>query len=233
MHRFLFHSAPAIGDTVALEPEQSKHLAKVLRLEVETVVGIIDGKGTLAKGAITAVHAKASQVRILEVQTATERSRVRLCFAAPKGQALDFIFRRAPELGIEGLQPLQTRFSTPTKGWNAERWDTVVGEVCKQCEELFFPQVFAPLSLDAFLRQRDPKRVLVLCDENARSAEAALPQGLDVDLVVGAEGGFHASEVESLHSAGALSLGLGRNRLRAETAALVALTLTKKTLGEL
>ncbi len=233
MHRFLSATPLKTGATVTLEAEQSKHLAKVLRLEEGTVVGLIDGRGGLASARITSVHARAAQVQVIEVQTATARSKVRLCFGAPKGQALDFIFRRATELGVQSFQPLQTRFSSPVKGWNDERWASVVSEVCKQCEELFFPDVAAPLTLDVYLKQRDPKRVLVLCDENARADAAEIPVAAEVDLLIGAEGGFHPDEVAALRSAGVLSLGLGRNRLRAETAALVALTLVKKSLHEI
>lgn len=233
MHRFLSSVAFTPGAIVTLEAEQSLHLAKVLRLEKDEVVGLIDGRGGFASARITAVHARTAQVQIIEVKTATARSKVRLCFGVTKGQALDFIFRRAPELGIEGLQPLQTRFSSPIKGWRSDRWQSVVGEVCKQCEELFFPDVAEPLTLESFLKQRDPKRTLVLCDENARSESAELPTGPGVDLLIGAEGGFHPDELQALRTAGAITLGLGRNRLRAETAAVVALTLVKKSIGEI
>jgi 16S rRNA (uracil1498-N3)-methyltransferase len=108
----------------------------------------------------------------------------------------------------------------------------VVEEVCKQCQELHFPEVAEPKTLACWLAERDASRALVLCDENARVGGAKLTHS-GVDLLVGAEGGWSEEEVEQLRAAGATGLGLGRNRLRAETATLVALALVKQRLGEI
>ena len=233
MHRFVFTESLSEGATVLLGADQSHHIAKVIRLEEGEEVALIDGQGQLAHGTLVEVRSKATSVRISKVERSAPAHQVRLCFGVSKGQALDFIFHRATELGVSAFVPLLTQHSSPAKGWNNARWMQVVAETCKQCEELHFPEVAEPQSLQTFLQTRDPKRAMVLCDEKAREGEPlpALPRG--VDVVVGAEGGFHAAEVELLRNSGAVLLGLGRNRLRAETAALVALTLIKKHTREL
>jgi 16S rRNA (uracil1498-N3)-methyltransferase len=233
MHRFVATVPYVVGGEVLLDPIQSHHLARVLRLEAGARVLLIDGKGSVAEAVVEEVRPKGVRAKVEAVRSRVDRSRLSLCFALPKGQALDFIFRRATELGLEGFQPLQTRFSSPAKGWNADRWNGVVAEVCKQCEDPFFPTVLPPLTLSQWLSDRDPSRGLVVCDENARDGKiAALPSD-GIDLVVGAEGGFSREEVDLLVKQGAQLLGLGRNRLRAETAAIVALTLMKQGVGEL
>lgn len=233
MHRFTSSHPFSAGAIFELDPDQSHHLAKVLRLEVGEVVGIVDGKGGLAQATLLEVKSKGAKVRVDSALHRSERSRLSLCFGLPKGQALDFIFRRATELGIQSFQPLQTQHSAPAKGWNADRWSGVVSEVCKQCEELHFPQVLVPQPLSQWLKTRDSARTLLLCDEQARLEKTGDWPAADVDLLVGAEGGFSRDEVELLKAAGAQLVGLGRNRLRAETASLVALVLVKKEIGEI
>ncbi len=232
MHRFISNFPLAPGNEILLDEKESHHLAKVLRLEVGAEVVLIDGKGSVAAAVLTLVKPKQSVAKVLTVETGGKASSITLCFGIPKGQALDFIFRRAPELGVFGLQPLQTRHSTTLKGWNPDRWQSVVEEVCKQCESAFFPQVHLPLTLPAWLAQRDKSRLLLFCDENVRQSKFEW-SGAGVDLLVGAEGGFSREEAKEVQESGASFLGLGANRLRAETAGLVALTLVKARLGEI
>lgn len=232
MHRFISNFPLEVGKEILLDEKESHHLAKVLRLEAGFEVVLIDGKGSVASAVLTLVKPKQSVAKVLSVEMPGKPSSVTLCFGIPKGQALDFIFRRATELGVFGLQPLQTRHSTTLKGWNPDRWQSVVEEVCKQCESPFFPHVYLPLTLSAWLAKRDQSRQLLFCDEEVR--QSGFQGGkAGVDLLVGAEGGFSREEAREVEQAGASFLGLGANRLRAETASLVALTLIKSRLGEI
>lgn len=232
MHRFISNFPLDAGKEIPLDEKESHHLAKVLRLEVGAKVVLIDGKGSVAAAILTLVKPKQSVAKVLSVETPGKPSAITLCFGIPKGQALDFVFRRAPELGVLGLQPLQTRHSSTLKGWNPDRWQSVVEEICKQCESPFFPQVHLPLTLSAWLAKRDPSRLLLFCDEAVRHSDFQTAEK-GIDLLVGAEGGFSREEAHEVEKAGASFLGLGANRLRAETASLVALTLVKSRLGEI
>jgi 16S rRNA (uracil1498-N3)-methyltransferase len=233
MHRFISLFPLALGKDIPLDADQSHHLAKVLRLSEGDRILLLDGKGGVAKAVLNVVKGRECIARVEEASFSSRRSQVRLCFAIPKGQALDFIFRRATELGIHSLQPLQTQHSSSKKNWNADRWRSVVEEVSKQCEEAYFPETPEPIDLGEWLAAREPQRNLAFCNENAREDKAVFPPGVGVDLLVGAEGGFSAEEVVRIQRAGAHALGLGKNRLRAETAALVALTLVKAQLSEI
>lgn len=233
MHRFLAKGPFIVGSVVDLDPEQSHHAARVLRLEPGEGVGLLDGVGSFAQAVLTEVHAKHSRARVESVRQAPAPWTVTLAFGIPKGQALDVLIRRTTELGLLAFQPLQSQHSATLKGWNAERWSGVVAEVCKQCQELRFPRVEPPALLSQWLKQRDKQRLLIVCDEAQRMSAAPATGARGIDLLVGAEGGFAPEEREALQREGALFLGLGRNRLRAETAAIVALALVKKQFGEI
>src|SRR4051812_2378529 len=121
MHRFFNDKELRSGAEIEFDSVQSHHLSKVLRLETNEAISIVDGKGSLANATLIEVHPKHSRARIRSVDRSHHRSRISLCFGIPKGQALDFIVRRVTELGVLEFQPLQTRFSSNAKGWNAER----------------------------------------------------------------------------------------------------------------
>lgn len=196
-------------------------------------IALIDGCGSLATAVILNASPKGTLVRIQTVERAANRSKITLAFSVPKGQALDFIVHRATELGVAVLQPLETAHSMRVKGWNEDRWKKVITESAKQCQELFFPTLLAPHELQSWLATRST-RPLVFCDEAERSATwMGVGTSSGVDLLIGAEGGWSLEESKLIRSQGAFLLGLGKNRLRAELAAIVALVLTKQKLGEL
>lgn len=232
MERF-FHPGPlSTGENLVLDPEESKHLV-VLRKQAGDSLELIDGQGHIAVASIVSLKKNGTVVRILSVGIQEAEFRVRLCLAIPKPSALEFALRHTTELGVHSIVPLVSAYSQSGKGWNAARWNRIVQEACKQSQQARFPLLLEPLELSAYLGAPAPDIVRILCDENARAGEplGALSKGLRYDVFVGAEGGW--SDAERQQFAGVMRLGLGPNRLRAETAAIVATTLVKKTLGEL
>lgn len=233
MHRFYFPGDLEKQKKLRLNPEQSRHLARVLRLREGNSILLINGEGQSAEAIVTSSSPKCSQVDILSVCTEPARSRITLCFGVPKPKALDFIIHRCTEVGVAAFQPLITRQSLGAYAWNTERWRKILIEVCKQCEQPYLPKLLAPKSLEIWLKERDGDHVLVGCFEQRRhSNPIPLEPRRDYDLLVGSEGGWSEGEMLLLISNGAQPLGLGKNRLRTETAALVAVALLKDRIEE-
>lgn len=234
MHRFIAEGVPEPGEEVALSADESHHLAKVLRIrEGETVVAL-DGRGRVAEAVVMGVSPKGSRLRIRKLLPALPRPRVHVAFGLSKPPALEFILRRCTEVGTASFRPLLTEHSQRFSSWNESRWEKILREVIKQCESAFFPPLGAPVPLKDWLKQRDSARLLLFCDEGARDASAPLAGASgELEILIGAEGGWSREEAALVRESGAVSLGLGAHRLRAETAALVALTLVKRGIGEL
>jgi 16S rRNA (uracil1498-N3)-methyltransferase len=233
MNRFLLDETLVAGLEAELSDYEAHHFVKVLRGAEGEKVLLINGTGEVAEASVHSIQGKRVFVKVESVKAATTgRSRVHLCFGIPKSAAFDFVIHRATELGVASFQPLETQHSLHLHSWNEDRWKRVVAEVCKQCEEPFFPALLEPVSLSAWAEKRDLDNGIILCDENQRSSPP-IQFETDVYLLIGPEGGWSEEERTWLKSLGALSLGLGKNRLRIETATLVATTLTKKMLGEL
>lgn len=225
---------------VVLDREQSHHLARVMRAEIGHRVHLLSGDGAEATAKVTSVKPTAVELEIEAVQRTAVRPQVRLCFAVVKGQALDFIFHRATELGVHSFQPLLTQNvvgKNAASAWNPERWQRVVRETCKQSQQPFFPEVHPLLSFEAFLKSRDASRVLLFCSEEDRDEEPKVGESAKaaegIDLVIGPEGGWAEAEKQLALEHSARLLGLGVTRLRAESACLVAMTVAKVAIGEI
>ncbi|NBX82962.1 RsmE family RNA methyltransferase, partial [bacterium] len=156
-----------------------------------------------------------------------------LVFGITKPIALESILKKCTELGIASFQPLVTDHSLHPGSWNADRWNKVIVEACKQSQELWFPALAEPLTFSNWLSQRNALHSLIVCDENERTPSLTHPLKTPVEILIGPEGGWSVLERERLKSLNGTSLGLGKNRLRADTACLVALALTKNAVGEL
>lgn len=252
MARFLLKSEFKLGDEVELSPQESHHLAKVLRMEPGEECELVNGLGTLARAVIRDNHPKKARLALLTLTQEPRRNRIHLAFAIPKSIALDFIFHRCTELGVASFQPLLSAHSMKSSSWNEARWERIIHETAKQCQEVYFPSVLPPLPLKDWLTaKRDPSRTLFYCDENVRREDPSTtktePQQEkptsdtsfqenkshpESDLLIGSEGGWSDSE-RILFSQVGKPMGLGKNRLRAETACLIALTLLKTRFKEI
>jgi 16S rRNA (uracil1498-N3)-methyltransferase len=116
-------------------------------------------------------------------------------------------------------------------------------EAAEQCGIITLPEIGAPLALERLLAERDPARLLVFCDEDAEvkdpvaALDAARPRlgepAPPLAVLIGPEGGFAEDERAALLRApNVVRLALGPRILRADTAAVAALTLVAAVLGD-
>jgi len=231
--RFLSLEILRPDSTIALDLEQSSHCVRVLRLASSDSILLIDGKGHLAQASILKADPHKTVVSVGHVEFVPRYSTIQLAFGITKPSALELIFRKCTELGLRSFQPLITEHSTKLSAWNDERWLKILVEACKQSQESWIPELQKPLKLSDWLRNRSAHEALIFCDENQRSEKNMGAIKGPLDILVGPEGGWSESERELLKSQPLMPLSLGPNRLRAETACLVALTLTKSKIQEL
>jgi len=158
-------------------------------------------------------------------------------FAPLKHARLDYMVQKAVEMGAARLQPVLTRF-TQVSRVNGERMRANVIEAAEQCGILSLADVAEPVSLERFLTQRQPERLLVFCDEAAETSSPiqALQNGAasdGTDILIGPEGGFAEEErTLLLRQPRTLRLALGPRILRADTAGVAALALVQAALGD-
>jgi 16S rRNA (uracil1498-N3)-methyltransferase len=235
----LFVNAPlAEGATIALDRDQSNYLGNVLRLTAGSGVLIFNGRD----GEWQARLAGRKRPDSLTIESPT-RPQDRLpdltyAFAPLKHARLDYMVQKAIEMGAAALQPVTTRF-TQVARINGERMRANVIEAAEQCGILSLAAVAEPVALDRYLRDRQPARLLVFCDEATEVADPlqALQRGSTaaegVDILIGPEGGFAEEErAVLLRQPKTLRLSLGPRILRADTAGVAALALVQAALGD-
>jgi 16S rRNA (uracil1498-N3)-methyltransferase len=178
---------------------------------------------------------RVGELRCLE-QTRERRipADVWLLFAPIKKDRTDFIVEKATELGAAVIQPVRTEF-TQSERVRTDRLQAHAVEATEQCGGTYVPEVRELAPLDRVLSDWPAGRRLMFCDEGLAGAATGL-EGAEAGpwaILIGPEGGFSAAERTRLAALPyAVSVSLGPRILRADTAAVAALTLWQAALGD-
>jgi 16S rRNA (uracil1498-N3)-methyltransferase len=236
--RLFLDASLKAGESVALERNQSNYLGNVLRLEAGDSVLVFNGRDGEWRAQI-AGRKRPDQLTVMDQTRPQDHlPDIAYVFAPLKHARLDYMVQKAVEMGAARLQPVLTRF-TQVSRVNGERMRANVIEAAEQCGILSLAEVAEPISLDRFMSQRDPTRLLVFCDEAAKVADPlqalrARPSASSgIDVLIGPEGGFAEEErALLLRQPQILRLALGPRILRADTAGVAALALVQAALGD-
>ena len=237
-----FFTTSIAGDTALLEGEDTRHIAKSLRMRVGEELTLCDSAGTDYTCIITAIQDSQVALQVCgRIPTRSEMPvKIRLYQAVPKGEKMDWIVQKAVELGVAEVIPVLTarcvsRPDSKTAAKKQDRLARIALEAAKQSGRGIVPQVAAQLPFEAALRQAAQSgRVLLFYERAQRPLREHLTafSGDSLDIFVGSEGGFAPEEVELAQAHGAKIASLGPRILRCETAALCALSAVSYALGE-
>lgn len=233
--RLYVDQALAAGQPVALNADQANYLFNVMRLTRGAAVAVFNGRDGEWLGRV-AEAGKRGGILICETQTAALRlpPDLWLVFAPIKKARTDFIVEKAVELGAARMLPVQTRH-THSERIRQDRLQAHAVEAAEQCGATFVPEVADILPLDRVLSDWPPGRRLLWCDEAMAGQAPALAgaRGEPWAILIGPEGGFSADEQARLRRLPwVVPLALGPRILRADTAAVAALTLWQVALGD-
>lgn len=234
---------------IALSRAQAHHLMRVLRARKGDMVTVFDGSGRYATGCI---DDRGSQVCVqVEAWNQVERASFRLELAAAmlKGKSMDTLMRDATELSVCAVIPLNTkhtevRLSGKEVLKKLEGWREQMVAAAKQCGNLLLPALSEPRSLDDLMGSADENTLMLVGSLEAdaplmsavlESHREMLAQALEpvVRLLIGPEGDFSKDEYALLRARGVLPVRLGRQVLRAPTAAVYALGVADQFLEQI
>ena len=235
--RLYVNAELAGGVPVELAAGQAHYLRNVLRCSTGDAVTLFNGADGEWSGRIATVSRGAASVDLVEQRRVQESCPdLWLCFAPLKKSATDFVVGKATELGVSALQPVTTRHCD-TARVNLDRLRTIAIEAAEQTERLDIPAVLGPVALTALLSDWPAGRVLLVAAESGASRPIAEAIGDFVGrpaaILVGPEGGFAQSELDGLRDLSFVQpVGLGPRILRADTAALAALSCWQAVAGD-
>ena len=232
--------APALasGASLPLDKGQSNYLLNVLRFAPGDSVLVFNGQDGEWRAELQREGKKTVALSVVE-QTRPQHGACDLhyLFAPLKHARLDYMVQKAVELGVSRLQPVTTRHTQAARV-NVERMRANAIEAAEQCGILTIADTADAIALPKALDELTGGRVLIFCDEDAETRDPVtalshIARGAPLAVLVGPEGGFAEEERTLLlkHPA-VVRLGLGPRILRADTAAVSALTLVQTVVGD-
>ncbi len=235
--RFRIDSAAVSGKTARIQGAELHHLRDVARLRTGDGIAMVDERGRRYAGRIVSVDADSALIGIDHVEEPRASSPLIIALAIIKGPRMDVAIEKAAELGATHLWPLHcarcvARDPGPER---LARWRRLASAACKQSLSVRPMEVSAPMEFRE-LPARAPDGVLrVICRAGAPPLSSVLGNATRAGILIvcGPEGDFTEQEVAAAEQAGFVRAGLGRNRLRTETAAIAALAIAAPILEAL
>ena len=223
----------AEGEQVELDAGQANYLGNVLRLGVGAELLLFDG--TSGEWLVRIAEAAKKRMR-LAVERQTRPPEIIpdlvLAFAPVKRQSTDWLVEKATELGAAQLVPVITN-RTIVERVKLDRLEVIAIEAAEQCGRTRLPAISEPVPLAQFLANRDEARTLYFADENGGEAAATAFKAGPAAILTGPEGGFTDQERSAIRAAAnSVPISLGPRILRAETAALAAVTIYMALAGD-
>ena len=218
----------AVNKKIILEKSSTHHLLKVLRKKEGDEIILFDGKGNSCLGVISSLNKSQLELEIIELFDKTIRSGIKISLGQSliKSDPLNFIIQKATELGVASFYPLITDRSViklkMTKN-RALKWSLIARGACEQCGENWLPIIESPMKLNKWAEGEKSKIKIVLYP-HASNKISDLDYKDSVSLAIGPEGDFTEYEVDSLVEKGFIPVTIGRRILRAETAAISAIS---------
>ena len=223
--------------TIILDENESSHAVRVCRAANGDTLQLCDGLGHYADATITKADAKACEVRVDTVEDAPlKRPRLNLGIACLKDDALEEVVFHAAQTETDSVIFLRTDYSQEPKNSDlhklVRRSELKSLVSLKQSKKPWMTRIEGPIEFDKWLK--DYQGDLILCDiEGERKLDLGLGECVEdgtpakpVTLLVGPEGGFSPREIEAIKmfkNGKVHLLNLGNTRLRARTAAIIAL----------
>lgn len=223
------------GARIAPSPDQSRYLTAVMRLSAGDEVAVFNGRDGEWRAVLAEVSKRGCVLDIGEqMRPQAEGPDLDLIVALVKRGRLETIIEKAAELGARRVRLVTTR-RTNADHTRLPRLQAIATEAAEQTGRLDVPDIVEPVKLEVLLNEWDDTRRLMFCDEGGEAApalEALAGEGAWA-VLIGPEGGFAPEERDQLHALSFVTaVSLGPRILRADTAAISALTLWQAALGD-
>ena len=226
-----------VGQKINLEKDQTHYLKNVMRCKINDKIIVFDNTTGEYIAEIFNIDKRSISIEILEkTKPMYVPGDVWLIFCPLKKTRTDFLVEKSTELGLRKFLPTLSD-KTQTKTLSMDRFKKNIVEAVEQCGGTFIPEILPVSSLAKVIEEMPQDRMIIFCDESLESRNinySLLSEKPEkVALLVGPEGGFSDSERNLLRTKkNVLPVSLGNRILRAETAAVVALTMWHGLVGD-
>ena len=226
----LFYAPEISHPRYTLPEEESKHCVRVLRMTVGDELHLTDGKGNMYRCKVVSDNVKRCEVEVVETWPEYERMSygLTMCVAPTKNiDRFEWFLEKATEIGISEVYPLECDHSE-RRQIKLEREEKVITAAVKQSLKAYHPVLHDLTSVrDIIAMDFEGEKYIAHCDSSFGERPYLgnlVKKGANTLILIGPEGDFSKEEINFALQNGFKAISLGRERLRTETAAVVATT---------
>ncbi|QTY27759.1 16S rRNA (uracil(1498)-N(3))-methyltransferase [Flavobacterium sp. CS20] len=211
-------------NTHTLNPNESKHILRVLRKQVGDSIKITNGLGDAFEAKIIAVKSKQCQINIIShFYEKPLPYQLHIGIAPPKSaDRFEFFLEKATELGISEISPLICK-NSERKRLNFSRCEKIIQSAMKQSLRLYMPKLNPIISFEEFVKIKfdNYTKLIAHCENDKKHPiRDKINQADKFCVLIGPEGDFSLSEIETAINLNFSPISLGNKRLRTETVAI-------------
>ena len=225
-----FYTTQATSSIITLGENDSRHAIKSLRLRVGDKMDIIDGMGNSFITEIVDDNPKKTTAKILKKVTYMADIPLHLAFCPTKSNTKnELIVEKAVEIGATTISPIFSQ-NSERRYWNSKRMEKIVIAAIKQSKRYWLPEIKDPSTFSEFIDSVEEiqHNLIAHCKEGKKTPLSKLVDCTIAQLIlIGPEGDFTENEIALALQNNFKAVELGSNRLRTETACMVALALMK------
>ena len=232
MYQFFVAPSQITDKTVIIEGGDVNHIKNVLRMKPGEEIAVSNGQdGKEYRCGIVSIEEDRviCELRFVKEDGLELSSRVHLFQGLPKADKMELIIQKSVELGVYEIVPVETKravvkLDAKKAKQKTERWQAIAEAAAKQSKRRIVPQVSEPITFGQALKQAESMEVKLIPYELAEGMERTkevishLPEGADIAVFIGPEGGFEEAEIAKAKENGVEPITLGKRILRTETA---------------
>ena len=226
----LFYAPEISLPRYTLPEEESKHCVRVLRMTIGDELHLTDGKGNMYRCKVVSDNVKRCEVEVVETWPEYERMSygLTMCVAPTKNiDRFEWFLEKATEIGISEVYPLECDHSE-RRQIKLEREEKVITAAVKQSLKAYHPVLHDLTSVrDIIAMDFEGEKYIAHCDSSFGERPYLgnlVKKGANTLILIGPECDFSKEEINFALQNGFKAISLGRERLRTETAAVVATT---------
>ena len=229
---FYIESFDQAAKQIVLDEANSKHAVQVLRMMPDEFMHLTDGKGHLITAAITDNHKRHCTVEVKSVQFIPKPERsVSIALSLLKNASrFEWFLEKATEIGVTAIYPFISERTERTH-YRMDRLQGILISALLQSKQVWLPVMEEPKELEnvEMWKCENCLKLIAHCEDGNKNefSHFHISTFAHSCIFIGPEGDFTPSEIEFAISNGFQPVSLGDNRLRSETAAIVAATLMK------
>ena len=233
MQQIFIEEKAELNKIVSFSEKKRHHLQHVLRMKENEIIRIVDSSNNVFLAKIVMDQGEmCAQCFEVVLKTAERKNEVTLLMGLIKKEKWDFCLQKCTELGVTRIVPFESmrtvvKSKEERSDKKLERWNKIVLEAAQQCKRDCVPEVTMPMKLmDAVECYKSDINFVAYesCTIEARKLRDVIEDGNSMTLIIGPEGGFDETEIVKLKEKGVECITLGNRILRAETAAIYALS---------